>query len=307
MKKIGKIFIMALVSMFIFGTIHAQDLSEATEVYNNAATALSEDKDSEALAGFQKALTLAEAAGEEGTAMVADCKTIIPKILVKIGKAAANAKNLDEAIAKLKEAIAKATEYGDTETAKEAKELIPVIIMADGNALLNDGKFAEAAAEYEKVIAEDPENGVAYLRLGMAKAKLNDETGAISAFEKAVALGEKANANKQLLNTYMKKMVAAYKAKNNADALANALKAAEYGENSNVYKIGGMAAVSLKKYDQGIELLTKATADASVNYNLAKAYEAKGNNAKACSYYKLITADKNYGEYAKSKVTALCK
>lgn len=307
MRKLGKFLAMVLVSMSVLANAHAQDLSEATEIYNNAATALNENKDSEALAGFQKALSLAEAAGEAGAQMASDCKGIIPKILIKIGKEAANAKDLDGALANLKEAAAKATEYGDAETAKEAKELIPLIFITDGNSLLNEKKYAEAIVEYEKAIAEDPENGMAYLRIGMCKAQLGDADAAVAAFEKAASFGQQANANKQLMNVYVKKMVATYKAKNNAATLENALKALEYGENPNAYKIGGMAAVALKKYDQGIDLLAKAKADASVNYNLARAYEAKANNAKACEYYKLITADKNYGAYATAKVAALCK
>ena len=61
-----------------------------------------------------------------------------------------------------------------------------------------------------------------------------------------------------------------------------------------------------KLYDEAIQLLE---GDASMNakYYLARAYEAKGNNAKACEYYKQITTDKNFGAYATSKVTALCK
>ena len=67
-----------------------------------------------------------------------------------------------------------------------------------------------------------------------------------------------------------------------------------------------MAAFNLKKYDECISLLA---GDNSTNakYYLARAYEAKGDNAKACENYKAIVADKNFGEYAKSKVTALCK
>lgn len=307
MRKLGKFLTMVLVAMAVLTNAYAQDLSEATEIYNNAATALNENRDSEALTGFQKALSLAEAAGEAGTQMVSDCKGIIPKLLIKIGKEAANAKNLDGALANLKDAVAKATEYGDAETAKEAKELIPLILITDGNSLLNEKKYAEAIIEYEKAIAEDPENGMAYLRIGMCKSQLGDADAAVAAFEKAAAFGQEANAKKQLMNVYVKKMVATYKAKNNAATLENAVKALEYGENPNAYKIGGMAAVALKKYDQGIELLEKAAADASVNYNLARAYEAKANNAKACEYYKLITADKNYGAYATAKVAALCK
>ncbi len=298
---------MAFASLFVFANTYAQDMEAATEAYNNAATALSEGKESDALAGFKNALSLAEAAGEAGAELVVECKGIIPKILVRIGKEAANAKNLDAAIASFKEAAAKATEWGDAETAAEAKELIPLIFITDGNQLLNEKKYAEAVVEYEKALAEDPDNGMAYLRIGMCKAQLGDADAAIAAFDKAMTLGQEANAKKQLVGVYVKKANADLRAKNSQGALDNAKKALEYGENPNAYMIGGTAAVSLKKWDDAIELLSKAKANANVNYNLARSYEAKGNNAKACEYYKLIENDAKLGAYAKSKVATLCK
>ena len=305
MKRFGKFLAVALVAMFSLGNVYAQDLGEATEIYNNAATALNEDKAAEALEGFQKALSLAEAAGEEGAQLAADCKGIIPKILMKLGKDAAAAKDMDTAVARMQEAAAKATEYGDAATAAEAKEFIPMIYITEGNALLNAKQFAEAIAEYEKAIALDPENGMAYLRVGMCKANTGDADGAIEALTKASEFGQAANAAKQLGTIYAKKAQAAYKAKDNQATLENVLKAKEFGYTKvNLY--GGMAAFNLKKYDEAIQLLE---GDASMNakYYLARAYEAKGNNAKACEYYKQITTDKNFGAYATSKVTALCK
>ncbi len=306
MRRFGKFLTMAFVAMLVLVNANAQDLSEATEVYNNAATALNENRDSEALEGFKKALTMAEAAGEEGAQMVTDCKGIIPKILIKMGKEAANAKNFDGALANLKEAVAKATEYGDAETAAEAKELVPIIFITEGNSLLNEKKFAEAVAEYEKALAEDPENGMAYLRIGMCKSQLGDANAAIEALEKAASFGQEANAKKQLMNVYVRKANADLKAKNLQGALDNALKSLENGENANAYNIGGSAAFALKNYDKAIELLSKAKPNTGINYNLARAYEAKGNKAKACEYYKLLVNDAKLGEYAKSKVAALC-
>ena len=307
MKKISKFLMVALASLFVFANTYAQDMGEATEVYNNAATALSEGKDNEALEGFQKALSLAEAAGEEGAQLVSECKGIIPKILIRIGKDAAVAKNFDAAAENLKNAIAKATEWGDAETANDAKENLVLIFITEGNSLLNEKKFTEAIAEYEKALAEDVDNGMAHLRVGMCKAQLGDAAAAIASLEKAMNLGQEANAKKQLVNIYVKVANNKLKAKDNQAAFDNAKKALEYGENPNAYAIGGNAAVALKKYNDAIELLSKAKANSGINYNLARSYEAVGHNAKACEYYKLIANDAKLGEFAKSKVTALCK
>lgn len=312
MKRIGKFLMAAMFAMLVCATVNAQDLNEATETYNNAATALNEGKNAVALEGFQKALTLATSAGEEGATLVNDCKGIIPKILLQLGKEAANAKDLDGAIAKLKEAAAKATEYGQPDVATEAKELIPQIVIADANSLLNEGKYTEAAAEYKKAITLDPESGVAYLRLGMCQTRMDAEADAIASFTKAAQLGAKEDADKQMNTLYAKKTLAAYKAKNNAATLENALKAAEYGSNAQIEKVGGISALNLKKNDDAIKLLEKSLEtdgeSTDAKYYLAKAYEAKGNNAKACIYYKQITSDPKLKDFATSKITALqCK
>ena len=182
---------------------------------------------------------------------------------------------------------------------------MPQVYLGAGNALLNEKKFAEAAAEYQKAIDLNGENGVAWLRLGMCKSNSGDVEGAVAAFAKASEFGQKAAADKQLGNIYGKAAQAAYKAKNFAGTLANVLKANEYGVTKlNVY--GGMAAFNLKKYDQCISLL-EGDSSTNAKYYLARAYEAKGDNAKACENYKAIATDKNFGAYATSKVGPLCK
>lgn len=311
MKRIVKLCAVVLCATLFSINAVAQDLNQATEVYNAAATALQQDKTQEALDGFKSALKMAEVLGEEGISLAADCKNIIPKLLISLGKDAFNAKDLDKAIALIEEAEKCATEYQNAETAAEAKELIPQLIMTDANNLLNEGRFGEAIAEYQKVLAKDPENGVAYLRIGMAQSKLNQDEDAIASFESAAKLGQETNANKQLGALFAKKVVAAYKAKNNAVAVTNALKALEYGPNPQAAKIGGICAFNAKNNDVAIKLLEPlVTSDAKSNdikYYLARAYEAKGVAAKACALFKQITADPKFKDFANSKVGQLCK
>jgi tetratricopeptide (TPR) repeat protein len=305
MKKIAKLFAVTAMALFVCVSASAQDLAQATELYNAAATALNEGNQAGALENFQKALSMAEALGEEGATLATDCKNIIPKLFLQLGKEAANAKEMDKAIELLAQAEKLGNEYGLAEVAADAKDLVPQIYIMDGNNLLNEKKFAEAAAEYQKALDLNGENGMAWLRLGMCKASLNDAAGAAAAFTKAGEFGQKDAADKQLGNMYLKAAVAAYKAKNHTATLENVLKAAEFGNTkANIY--GGMAAFNLKKYDECIKLLE---GDGSVNakYYLARAYEAKGNTAKACENYKAITSDKNFGAYATSKVGSLCK
>ena len=118
MKKI----ILAIAAMVVAaGIASAQDMAQATELYNNGATAISMKNWTEALDYFQKALEMGKTIGEEADELVANCKTAIPGVALQIAKDLINAENFDEAYAKLEDATKIAEEYGNEEVAEEAK------------------------------------------------------------------------------------------------------------------------------------------------------------------------------------------
>lgn len=309
MKRLFTILSVAFIAVLFSVSAYAQDLSAAAETYTNAAEAFNAGNKVEALTGFKKALEEATALGEEGAELASECKKLIPTVLLSLGKDCVTNKDMDKAVVYLNEAVTLGKEYEQTEVENEAKELIPVVLMADGDSMLNEGKFAEAVARYNEVLAADPENATAYIRTGMCQAKLGNEAAAVEAYTKAAEKGEKEAAYKQLNVLYSNKAITAYKAKDNAGALENAQKAGEYGENLTAAKIGGIAAFNLKKNDTAIKLLeqvAKASPDATdVRYYLARAYEAKGNKAKAVENYKKIVGDPKFKAFAEQKIKAL--
>lgn len=311
MKKYGKFVIAAIISIFAFGAANAQDLAQVAEKYNTAAAALQEGKNAEALAGFQSVLTEATALGEDGKELAGHCKEYIPKILLQMGKEAVNTKNYTEAIAKLKEATAKGTEYGQASLAQEATALIPQIYIAEGSDALNAQDVTKAIAKYKEAIALDGNNGKAYYFLGLAYDQANNNDEAIKALTKASELGEKESANDQLGKIFLIKANNALKVKNFTEAISNATKSNSYVESSQADKILGIAAFNAKKYDQAIPALEKVIATDSkaldMKFYLARAYEAKGNKAKACTYYKASAADPRFKAFCTAKISTLCK
>ena len=167
------------------------------------------------------------------------------------------------------EAINKAKEYGQEDVVKTATALIPQLILADANSLLNESKFAEAAAEYKKVVEIDPNNAVAYLRLGMCESRLGNEDGAIAAFQKAEEFGQKDNADKELSKLYLKKAQDAYKAKNFDACIAAANNCIKVGANPAATYFLGMAYVGKKDYQKACVELKKIQ-------NVAKYKESVG-------------------------------
>ena len=306
-----KIFVTIMVALCTMGIVAAQDLEKATEIYNNAAAAIDNSK-AEAISLFEQALEMAGQLGDEGAEIAAQCKGIIPKLYMALGKELAAAKDSENAVEKLKKAAETARSFGDEAIAEEAETLIPQIMMAEANGLLNAKDYEGAVAAYQKVIDAEPTNGQAHLRKGQALAGLGKADDAIKAFLLASENGEEETAAKQLSNTYVKKAVACQKAKDMKGALENAQKSTQYVDNPNAEKIIGISALSLKQNKvaaEAFEAYLSMSPDAKdknqIIYQLGTALVATGDNAKACGYFKQIAQDAKFGEAARYQITTL--
>ncbi|MCK9624880.1 MAG: tetratricopeptide repeat protein [Bacteroidales bacterium] len=307
-----KIFLTILISLCTLGISVAQDLEGATNLYNSAATSLSEGNNSEALSQFQQALTMATSLGEEGMDIVNNCKDIIPKLYLAIGKEYAASNNMDNAISNLKKTIEIAKEYNKEDVLKEASELIPQILMANAGSLLNSKQFAEAAAAYKKVTENDPENGMAFLRMGMALFANGDSDAAVEALTTAINKGEADGAKKQLSNIFLKKAASFQKAKDMKGALEAGQKSIEYLDNPIAQKLVGISALALKQnkvaadaFESYLAQQPEAKDKVQIIYQLGTALSAAGQKDQACGYFKKIVSDAKWGEAAKYQITIL--
>lgn len=312
-----KLFVALFITFLSANLASAQDVAQAAEIYNNAAQALNAGNNIEALTQFQQALDMAVALGEAGAEVAGNCKGIIPSLTLKIAKGYANDQDIATAIEYLEKAVKAGTEYGDTATAEEATGLIGTLksqaAMAKANDLLNAKDFAGAVAAYKEVLAVDPANSTAQMRIGMALNATGDFDGAIAAFEEAAKdESQAAAAKKQISKVYLKKASAAFKVKDNKNALDAAQKSAEYDNNANAQKIAGHAALALKQnkiaadaYEAYLALSPNAKDKVQIIYQLGSAYVGLGDNAKACSYFKEIADDAKFGEAARYQITNL--
>ena len=307
-----KIFVSLLISLCAVSFAFAQDLEKATELYNNAATMYNDGDKTGALDMFQKALDMATAIGDDGIEVANNCKNLIPGIILSLGKEAVQAKEMDKAVETLKKAIEKAKEFGNADVEAEAASLIPDIMMAKAGSLLNAKDFAGAAAAYKEVVAADPENAMAYLRMGMALNGAGQTDEAVEALTAAAAKGQESAAGKQLSNIFLKKAVACQKAKDMKGVLENAQKSAEYLDNANAQKLIGTSALSLKQnkvaadaFEAYLALSPNAKDKVQTIYQLGTALVALGDNAKACGYFKEIAQDAQWGEAARYQITTL--
>ena len=309
MKKIFLLFVTVAMSA---GMMYAQDINQATENYNNGAMELQMGNKDAALTCFQTALTMAEALGDEGADIVANCKNTIPVIMTSIAKDLIKAENFDAAIEQLNKTIEVAEGYGNADVVADAKTLIPQVLMSKAGDMLNAKNFSGAAETYQQVVAADTTNAMAALRLGMALGALGKNAEAENAYLLAARHGQEKSAYKQLSNTYVKQAAALLKAKNYQGAVDAALKSNGYLENPTAMKVAGTAASQLKKNEDAIKYLEKylelspnAKDAAQMMYTIAATAQTMGNNAKAKEYYQKITSDPKFGPTAQEMLKTL--
>lgn len=309
MKKIFLLFTAAAMSA---GVMFAQDLNQATENYNNGAMELDMGNKEAALTCFQTALTMAEALGEEGAELAANCKNIIPNVMLSVAKDLIKADNYDGAVEQLNKTVETAELYGAADVVADAKELIPSVYLSKGNGLLKAKDVAGATAAFQQVLAIDPSNGMASLLLGQALTAQGKIAEAEAAYLQAAENGQEANAKKQLSRMYLKLAQAALKGKKSQDAYDNAVKANSFLEDANAYKIAASAAQQLGKnadcianYEKYLELKPNAKDAAGVKFTIGALYQQSGNKAKAKEYYQMVANDPQYGASAQEQLKTL--
>ena len=311
MKK----FVLAIASMVLAaGLASAQDMAQATELYNNGATAISMKNWTEALDYFQKALTMGTEIGEEADELVTNCKNAIPGVALQIAKELINEENYDEAYTKLEAASKIAEEYGNEEVAEEAKTLVPQIWLRKGAAAMNLKDFETAADSYSKAYALDTTAGKTAFRLGQALGQLGKTNEAVEAFKHAAWNGEEATALGQISKLYVKDANVAFKAQKWADAIKAADKANSFAEDATAYLIAGQAsqklgknADAIKNFEKYLELKPTASNANGITFTVAALYQGQKNNAKALEFYKKVQNDAKFGAQAKQQIAALSK
>ena len=292
----------------------AQDVNEATDLYNAGAEALALGNKADALSYFQRAHKLAVECGEaEGAAdVVANCESILPTLSLSIAKDALKEGEYDEAVAKLGETVTLAESIGADATVFEAQALIPQAYIQKGSKLLKAKEYEAAVEAYRQCLAVDADNAKATLYLGQAYDKLGNTDEAVAAYELAATLGQEKAANKQLSTIFLKKANAANKAKKYAAAIEAADKSNSYLDNADARYIAGLAAQNLDKkevaianFEKYVELKPGAGNAAAVKFTIATLYQGLKNNAKAIEFYKMVENDPTYGAEAQKQLKGL--
>lgn len=296
----------------------AQDLATATATYNSGAEALTMGNKTSALEYFQKALTMAEALGDEGADVAANCKSAIPSVILSIGKEFYNNKDFTNAKAKFVEAAEVAKKYGNEEVTAEVESLLPTvdkrIALAKVNDAMKNKDIAGVIAGYEEAMAIDTTDANTALKYGQFLGNAGKFDDAVKYLELAARHGQEGNAKAVLSTTFLKNAAAQLKAGKYADAVAFAEKANSYKENAQAYLIAGQASQKANKnadaianFEKYLEAAPTAKNAGAIAFTVGALYQQAGNKAKAVEYYKKVETDPQFGAQAKTLITSLSK
>ena len=296
----------------------AQDLATATATCNSGAEALTMGNKTSALEYFQKALTMAEALGDEGADVVANCKSAIPSVILSIGKEFYNNKDFANAKAKFVEAAEVAKKYGNEEVTAEVESLLPTvgkrIALAKVNDAMKNKDIAGVIAGYEEAMAIDTTDANTALKYGQFLGNAGKFDDAVKYLELAARHGQEGNAKAVLSTTFLKNAAAQLKAGKYADAVAFAEKANSYKENAQAYLIAGQASQKANKnadaianFEKYLEAAPTAKNAGAIAFTVGALYQQAGNKAKAVEYYKKVETDPQFGAQAKTLITSLSK
>ena len=291
MKKMILVLATALLSA---GIMSAQDLAQATELYNNGANALEADE------------------------LVKNCKQAIPTVMLSIAKELSNNQEYDKALEQIQAAITVAKDFAVSEVEEEATSLLPQIeLMKDmdaANDAFNAKDLTGAAALYNKVLEADPSNGPASIRLVQCLANSGQIEEAKKALSVAEANGQGENAKKVIGGALLKVAASDLKEKKFAEALANAVQVNDYTENAQAFLVAGQASQQLKKnaeaikfFEQYLEAAPNAKNANAITFTLGALYQGANNKTKALENYKKVVNDPKWGVQAKQMIDALSK
>ncbi len=300
----------AAVALFVgSAALMGQTKEEATKSFNEGAALVSENP-AGAITALEKAVQLATAVGADADDVKKQAVEVLPNLYLQVANTFLKNKEYEAAIKAFDATVKAGEKYGNSEVVTKSNSAVAQIYFAQAVAAMKEKKFDETIALFDKVLAVDKENTDAALYKAeafRATGKFDESTAVSEAlFKSATEKGDTvlaAKVKKSASSAYLAKGFGLFKEKKAAEAITALEKSLEYGETVEAYNALAQICNAAKQYDKTIAAATKALEltksatpqnKAGMNYQLAVAYQAKGNTAKACEAYK----NAMYGAYA---------
>lgn len=305
MKNLKKVLILLFIGLVSFN--YAQDINAAAEAFNNGNEAIKAKNFAGAVGFYESSLDECNMIGTDAAELQGKVEAQLTKAYYYNAQILYKKKKFDASVAEFNKAIEAAAVSKDTKTAGKAKNFIPKVYASQGLSLVGDKKYDESLVIFEKALGSKADCVNAYYGMGLAYKEKDDIDAAVESFDNAVKNGAgnpKAEKTVNKAKSAAQNMLEANAAKelqieHTQQAIDYLNKANTYGTGSaNTYYMLALAYNKQSKFDDAIKAATQALATEgvdgnSVNFELGKAYEGKGDAANACASYKKVTGGPN--------------
>lgn len=319
MKIIKNLLLLAIIGLLSFNS-YAQDINAAGEAFNDGNQAIKAKDYAGAVSYYESSLDECQMVGADAAELQGKVEAQLTKAYYYNAQTLYKKKKFDAAVEEFNKAIKAADVSGDTKTKGKAQNFIPKVYSSEGMGLVKAKDYDGAIAIFNKAF-EVKENCVnAYYGAGLAYKGKGDIDVAAENFDKAIEFGAtnpKAEKTVNKAKSAGSNMMESNAAKelqieHTQQAIDYLNKGLEYGPGSaNTYYLLALAYNKHNKYDDAITAATTGLGlegvDANnINFELAKAYEAKGDATNACATYKKVTGGPNV-EAAKFQIKEVLK
>ena len=318
----GRVFLIAIVMALagLTGNNFAQTLTEAVEAFNAGAEAINAGENKSAIENLEKCIKISEAVGSEADEHRLRAQELLPNLYYGVALDDYKEKKLDEAIKGLEKTIEVSKKYEDPSTEEKATTNLPKFYYAQALEFYKEQDYVNAKPKFQKAVELDPEYINAFFYLALAEKNTDNEDAMIENFKKIIEIGPATNSTvkktiQTLANHYQntaKKAINSRDFEVAAEAFETSLKYMD--EDADTYYYIAMSNNNLENWDKAIESAKKAVELstggeedlAKANYELAKAYEGKGDTENACATYSKAAVGR-YEESAKYQMEQVLK
>lgn len=295
--KVFKISLFALVLGLTATSIHAQDRTQAVQLYNAGLEEAQANDYDAAISSFEQVITMANQLGPEGEDLKQNAEGQIPKMYFAKARSSyqtfqqsKDLADLENAINDFRDVISVSEEYGDTRYAPSAQGAIPQLYYSKSVLLYSQNDMEGAQEAVDRALNLNSNYAAAYFHKAKIYKKVNDTNGdgiidqgidgMLEWYDRAIQVGDATN-----------KM-----------NISNKAREAAHDELLAV----GSKAITNGEINTAVETLNKAldydNASADVHYRLSEAYNKNSSAQQAIEHANQALEYENGGRTDKAKI-----
>jgi tetratricopeptide (TPR) repeat protein len=302
MKRLALTISMLLVVAFSATTVAAQTYTDAVTAFNEGDELARGGKHKEAIAAFERVITISNTLGTEGAEIKKKAEDYIPQLHFALAVGLAREGKLLDAATAFEATITVSRRYNNANLTQRAQQGLLQAYYSAGNQALQARNFERAIELYDKTIGVQNTFAQAYYNKGLALRNLGRGDEALEQFDRAIQLAQVSRNNQiqeaatgAARNYLLLKAAESKSAKKYPETVAFLKQAIEYKEAdaelhyrlAEVYNVMALFDAAIESANKALEFETGGPVDrARIWFELGYAYKFKANVSAACEAYK---------------------